>query len=109
MQGLGDLFSFCIGGPDNQNYFHSIDKQMLLSADIARPLNISTVDVTKRYRALHLELENSRQQLAGYLRHVLNDPDLYSDVVYKFFNCHQLFQMIPLVASFRAQNRDILS
>ena len=53
-----------------------------------QPPNMSSIDVTKRYKILHLELANASKQLAGYLRHILNDPDLYSDIVYKFFNCH---------------------
>lgn len=108
VHGLGDLFAFCFTEAENLNYFHSIDKQALLSADFVAA-NQSALDITKKYKVLHLELENSSQQLSGYLKHILNDPDLYSDVVYKFFNCHQIFQMIPLVATFRDQNRPILT
>ncbi len=89
VHGLGDLFSFCFGEAEGaNNYFNSIDKQGLLSMDIMQPPNMSSIDVTKRYKILHLELANASKQLAGYLRHILNDPDLYSEIVYKFFNCH---------------------
>jgi hypothetical protein len=98
--GLSDLFAFYFNEQESLNVFNSIDKQALLSADIL-PLHNSSIEITKRYKVLHLELENASQQLAGYFQHILNDPDLYSDLVYKFFNCHQIFQMIPLVAEFR--------
>ena len=72
-------------------------------------INTSSLDISRHYKSLHMELENTSQQLEGYLRHILNDPDLYSDLVYKFFNCHQIFQMIPYIANFRDQNKQVLS
>jgi len=63
------------------------------------------IESSRRFRILYQELEQVCQQLEGYFKVILNDPDFHSGTVYKFFNCHQIFQMLPIVAEFRAQNQ----
>lgn len=58
------------------------------------------------------KLENNEEHdlaaFEGYLKTILNDPELYSEVVNKFFNFHQAFQMIPHVCSFIASNQGVI-
>ena len=56
---------------------------------------------------MHFELEIITKKLQGYLRYILNDPDLYSQLVFYFFNSHQIFQMIPEVSSFLELNKHL--
>jgi hypothetical protein len=85
--------------PNDTNISDLVVEQMRPSND--NMINFSALEITQKYQFLHMELEQVSQQLAGYLKHILNDPDLYYDIIYKFFNAHQIFQMIPLVALFR--------
>lgn len=113
VKGIGELFSFCAaenpGNVSANNFSLERGTTMLPNFETEGGGVPSSIDLGRRYKALHMELESSTQQLEGYLRHILNDPDLYSDVVYKFFNCHQIFQMIPHVAHFRDLNKALLT
>ena len=62
-------------------------------------------DLTTKYTTMHFELDKITKKLQNYLRWILNDPDLYSPLIYKFFNSHQIFQMIPEVTTFFQQNK----
>jgi hypothetical protein len=44
---------------------------------------------------LFQNLERTVGQLEQFLSLILNDPDLYSHTVYKFFDSHPLFSIFP--------------
>lgn len=57
----------------------------------------------------NIDADGVSLEMARYLVTILNDPDMYSEAVYKFFNCHQIFQMIPHVSAFISLNQALLS
>ena len=58
---------------------------------------------------LHMDVDGVSAQMARYLVTILNDPDMYCEAVYTFFNCSQIFQMIPHVSAFISLNQALLS
>lgn len=56
---------------------------------------------------MHFELDHITKKLQDYLRYILNDPDLYSPLVFRFFNSHQIFQMIPEISTFLELNKHL--
>ena len=50
--------------------------------------NADNAGKKRQYKILYMELEHIAQQMEGYLRMILNDPDFYTESVWKFFNKH---------------------
>ncbi|CDW73194.1 UNKNOWN [Stylonychia lemnae] len=113
IQPMNDLFSFCYlleDGNHNNSRITSqnAEGQARVSGNLTGPQNTSGNDTSRRYRILYQELEQACQQLEGYFKLLLNDPDFYNDTIFKFFNSHQLFVLFPFVAIFKEQNRHLV-
>lgn len=54
---------------------------------------------------LFRDLDYLSQLISDILFLILNDPYYHCNHIYKFFNSHQLFQMMPLVQRFRNINK----
>ena len=81
---MGDLAGFC------SDYTKSISNLLVAGlSQLFKSGYVNTSDV---------------KAFEDYLKTILNDPELYCEVVYKFFNCHMIFQLIPHVCSFLAVN-----
>eukprot|EP00347_Sterkiella_histriomuscorum_P014587 403360313 len=117
---MGDLFLFCYALEDSTNLNNTsrITSQVnieypRLSGNMQQnqnqlPQNTSH-DTSRRYRILYQELEQACIQLEGYFKLLLNDPDFYTELLYQFFNQHQIFELFPFVALFRTQNKHLIS
>lgn len=57
-----------------------------------------------RSRIVYQDMDNTCVDLENYFHTILNDPDFYSSLIYKFFNQHDLFQLMPYMSHFRKVN-----
>lgn len=115
MKEVEDFFTRLKNQPNNSPYVKSLIMEVLSRRSIhLTNTSIANISIGSPYKQkkegqsdnliLFNDLDQLSQQISNALNLMLNDPSHHSNLIYRFFSDHSIFEIMPIVEKFRLLN-----